>query len=71
MAETRDEMCLACHVQIRPQVYLDVMAGEQVLTCDSCKRILYFTPTDPASPEAGSTGHEIIQPLSSSSVPTK
>jgi hypothetical protein len=54
MAEALDQMCLACHVQLRPQVYLDIMAGEQVLTCDSCSRIVYFNPAHAAPVEAAS-----------------
>ena len=46
MAEVRDQMCLACHVQIRAQVFQDVMAGEQVLICGSCNRILYYIPVE-------------------------
>jgi hypothetical protein len=55
MAEVRDQTCLACHVQLRPQVYLDVMMDGQVLNCESCSRILFFNPASVALPEAGST----------------
>ncbi len=51
LSEARDQTCLACHVMLRPQVFQDVMAGEQVLTCDSCDRILYFIPAPPAAAE--------------------
>ena len=49
LAEARDQYCQACHVMLRPQVYNDVMSGQQILTCDSCYRILYFNPAN-ASP---------------------
>jgi hypothetical protein len=52
MAEAREQLCLACHVQLRPQVYLDVMTGDQVLTCESCSRILFFNSASVAPPEA-------------------
>jgi len=52
MAEALDQMCLACHVQLRPQVYLDIMAGENVITCDSCDRIVYFNPAHAAPAQA-------------------
>jgi hypothetical protein len=58
MAEARDQMCLACNVHLRPQVYLDVMAGEQVLTCDSCSRILFFNSADAAPGEAAPVTEE-------------
>ncbi len=48
LAEARDQTCSACHVLLRPQVFQDVMAGDQVLTCESCGRILYYVPPPPA-----------------------
>jgi hypothetical protein len=32
---------------LRPQVFQDVMRGEQTMYCDSCQRILYFVPPPP------------------------
>jgi hypothetical protein len=49
IAEARDQYCQTCHVMMRPQVYQDVLMGEQVVTCDSCGRIFYHTPDDPAA----------------------
>lgn len=43
LAEVRDGSCTACFMTIRPQVYADVRKGEQILTCDNCSRILYYT----------------------------
>jgi predicted nucleic acid-binding Zn-ribbon protein len=40
VAEAVDQKCTACHVLLRPQVYQDILSG-QVMTCDSCGRILY------------------------------
>jgi hypothetical protein len=42
LAEARDEMCAACHVRLRPQVLCDVRLGQQIITCESCTRILYW-----------------------------
>jgi len=39
-----DQMCSSCSVMLRPQVFQDVMKNDQVLTCDTCKRILYYAP---------------------------
>lgn len=39
-----DQMCSACRVLLRPQVNQDVMKGDEILICDSCKRILYWVP---------------------------
>lgn len=40
-----DQMCSACSVMLRPQVFQEVMTNEQFMTCDYCKRILYYVPT--------------------------
>jgi len=45
-----DQMCSACSVMLRPQVFQDVLKNDQVLTCDTCKRILYYV-TPPPKPE--------------------
>ena len=44
LAEARQGMCTICHVRLRPQVFNTVRRNEQILQCDSCQRILYFTP---------------------------
>lgn len=41
LAEAKDELCTACHVRIRPQVYADVLRTEDIHSCDSCSRILF------------------------------
>jgi len=51
IAEVRDQICLACHVMLRPQVYNEVRAGDKLLTCDSCGRILYFEPIIEVTPD--------------------
>jgi len=42
-----DQMCSVCRVILRPQVYQDVVKGEDMVYCDSCQRILYFVPPPP------------------------
>ena len=42
-----DQMCSVCRVILRPQVYQNVMKGEEMVYCDSCQRILYFVPPPP------------------------
>ena len=46
-----DEMCSVCRMTLRPQVFQDVMRGEETITCDSCQRILYYVPPPPKPPE--------------------
>ncbi len=47
LARARGDSCEACHVRIRPQVLSQIMAGEAILTCDSCDRILYWQTDAP------------------------
>jgi predicted nucleic acid-binding Zn-ribbon protein len=46
LSEARDHKCLACQVMLRPQTYNEVRAGTQVVTCESCQRILYYDPSN-------------------------
>lgn len=64
VSEVRDQICLACHVMLRPQVYQDVLAGS-ARTCDSCGRILYYDP--PRDIEAENAPY--LNPVSESEVP--
>lgn len=45
LAEARDELCTACHVRIRPQMYADLLRTENIQSCDSCSRILFSRET--------------------------
>ena len=42
LAEAKDELCSACHVRIRPQMYAELMRTENIHACDSCSRILFY-----------------------------
>jgi uncharacterized protein len=56
MARVVDAVCTACNVRLRPQVYNDVRRGDTLLTCDSCRRFLYYEPVETAGdPSAAST----------------
>lgn len=52
IAEVRDQICLACRVMLRPQVYNEVRTGEHVLFCDSCGRIFYYDRSQDEQPQA-------------------
>jgi uncharacterized protein len=41
LAEAKDELCSACHVRIRPQMYAELVRTEYIHSCDSCSRILF------------------------------
>jgi uncharacterized protein len=45
LAEAKDELCSACHVRIRPQMYAELMRTEHIHACDSCSRILFYRET--------------------------
>jgi predicted nucleic acid-binding Zn-ribbon protein len=44
---TRDGLCTACHVRLRPMVFQQVRANDHIHQCDSCQRILYYVPPPP------------------------
>jgi len=50
LAEAMDHKCSACQVMLRPQVYNDVRTNQQIVTCDSCHRILWYDPSRDAGP---------------------
>src|SRR5262249_51878766 len=44
LSEVRDQKCTTCQVMLRPQTYNEVRAGQKILECESCQRLLYFNP---------------------------
>jgi predicted nucleic acid-binding Zn-ribbon protein len=40
--------CSACHVRLRPALYQALRISTEVVTCDSCKRILYYLEDEAA-----------------------
>lgn len=51
IAEARGQKCLACFVMLRPQTWEDIRTNQQIITCSSCGRILYYDPTNEPPPE--------------------
>ncbi len=39
----KDGSCMACRLQVQPQVVAEVKRGISILTCSNCQRILYWT----------------------------
>jgi hypothetical protein len=58
VAEAVDGRCTVCNMLMRLQYYQDLKRGDQILTCESCQRILYYNP--PVSAEE-LTGQPAVQ----------
>jgi predicted nucleic acid-binding Zn-ribbon protein len=56
VVEARDNLCSACHVRVRPQVYNEIRRGATIHQCSSCQRILYMTPASAPEPAANAAG---------------
>ena len=37
------QSCEACHVRIRPQVLAEIRTGRDIIVCENCSRILYYS----------------------------
>lgn len=40
VAVTAQELCLSCRVRVPPQRFMETLAGESLVTCEGCHRIL-------------------------------
>ena len=46
VAEVVNGSCSACFMSLRPQMQVEVKRGDQIITCESCSRILYMLSAD-------------------------
>ena len=46
VAEVVNGSCSACFMSLRPQMQVEVKRGDQIITCESCSRILYMLTPD-------------------------
>jgi predicted nucleic acid-binding Zn-ribbon protein len=51
VAQVVNGSCSACFMSLRPQMQVEVKRGDQIITCESCSRILYI-PNKEAQSEA-------------------
>jgi uncharacterized protein len=67
IARAEKQQCTGCRMGVRPQIWNQLREGE-LLTCDSCSRLLYWDPAmtpAPKSPQMERTtsdGHAIRKP---------
>jgi len=67
IARVDNQMCLGCRMGVRPQMWNQLREGE-LLTCDSCGRLLYWDPAmapAPKSPQpepAAGSGRAVRKP---------
>jgi hypothetical protein len=54
IAAAFDHKCSACNVMLRPQKYNELLSNSELVTCDSCGRILYHDSS--RQPDASQTG---------------
>jgi predicted nucleic acid-binding Zn-ribbon protein len=44
VSEAIEGRCSKCHINIRPQFLQELKAGNAIMVCENCKRILYYAP---------------------------
>jgi len=44
LAEVVDGRCTVCNIALRLQYFQDLKHGDQILSCESCQRLLYYNP---------------------------
>ncbi len=60
VAEAVDGRCSACHMALRLQFFQDLRRGDRVMFCESCGRILFYTPPPVEfDTEANSEAHAV------------
>lgn len=42
VANVKEGVCLGCHINLPPQLFIEVSKKEEILTCPNCSRILYY-----------------------------
>jgi predicted nucleic acid-binding Zn-ribbon protein len=56
LARAENQQCTGCRMGVRPQIW-NQLREEQLLTCDSCGRLLYWDPAMTPAPKAPQSEH--------------
>jgi len=46
VTEVRDEICQGCHMNIPPQLFVEIKKNDKLIQCPQCRRILYYKSTE-------------------------
>ena len=66
VAEAVDGRCSACNLTMRLQYFQDLKKGDQILSCESCQRILYYNPPVSVEDLTGEAAQALHEELSAS-----
>ncbi|MFY9724112.1 MAG: C4-type zinc ribbon domain-containing protein [Bryobacteraceae bacterium] len=61
VAEVVDGRCTACNMALRLQYFQDLKKDDQVLSCESCQRLLYYNPPVSLDDLTGETAPAVQQ----------
>jgi predicted nucleic acid-binding Zn-ribbon protein len=59
VAEAVDGRCAVCNMVIRLQYFQDLKKGDQILSCESCQRLLFYNPPVAVEDLAGDTAQTV------------
>jgi hypothetical protein len=46
VTEAKNEVCQGCHMNIPPQLFVEIKKNDKLIQCPQCRRILYYKSTD-------------------------